>query len=127
MFGICKICYPNSNPYKYPHKEKHTYTFTVLKISCKFFSQKKLCVFYLVTKILLFQNQAYSLHMASSKAITYAPNVEYQMESMTLTKKNVVGNFAYHEGFPDYRAVVKYLQNYFLSTAFTKTPLYHLS
>ena len=65
--------------------------------------------------------------MASSKAITYAPNVDFTMESVDLTKNNVVGNFAYPEGFPNYRDVVKYLQNCFLSTAFTKTPsiIYH--
>ena len=65
--------------------------------------------------------------MASSKVITYAPNVEFQMESVDLTKNNVVGNFAYPEGFPTYRDVVKYLQNCFLTTTFTKNPsvIYH--
>ena len=65
--------------------------------------------------------------MATSKAITYAPNVKFQMESVDLTKNNVVGNFAYPEGFPAYRDVVKYLENCFLTTAFKKTPpiIYH--
>ena len=38
-----------------------------------------------------------------------------------------MGNFAYPEGFPAYRDVVKYLENYFLTTAFKKTPpvIYH--
>ena len=39
--------------------------------------------------------------MDSSKVIKYAPNVDFQMESVDLTKNNVVGNFAYPEGFPD--------------------------
>ena len=60
--------------------------------------------------------------MASSKAVTYAPNVEFQIEGVDLTKNNVVGNFSYPEGFPEYRDVVKYLQNCFLTTAFTKPP-----
>lgn len=60
--------------------------------------------------------------MASSKLIKYAPNVDFQMESVDLTKNNVVGNFAYPEGFPEYREVVKFLQNCFLTTTFTKTP-----
>lgn len=49
------------------------------------------------------------------------------MESVDLTKNNVVGNFAYPEGFPAYRDVVKFLQNCFLTTTFTKTPsvIYH--
>lgn len=65
--------------------------------------------------------------MASSKAITYAPNVEFQVESVDMTKNNVVGNFVYPEGFPAYKGVVKFLQNCFLTTAFTKTPsvIYH--
>ena len=60
--------------------------------------------------------------MASSKVIKYAPNVYFQMESVELTKNNVVGNFAYPQGFPEYRDVVKFLQNCFLTTTFTKTP-----
>ena len=65
--------------------------------------------------------------MASSKVIKYAPNVDFQLESVDLTKNNVVGNFAYPEGFPEYRDVVKFLQNCFLTTTFTKTPsvIYH--
>jgi hypothetical protein len=47
--------------------------------------------------------------MASSKVIKYAPNVDFQMEIVDLTKNNVVGNFAYPEGFPEYRDVVKFL------------------
>lgn len=44
-----------------------------------------------------------------------------------MTKNNVVGNFPYPEGFLAYKGVVKYLQNCFLTTAFTKTPsvIYH--
>lgn len=65
--------------------------------------------------------------MASSKAITYSPNEEFHIEGVDLTKNNVVGNFSYPEGFPEYREVVKYLQNCFLTTAFTKPPsiIYH--
>ena len=65
--------------------------------------------------------------MASSKVIKYAPNVDFQMESVDLTKNNVVGNFAYPAGYPEYRDVVKFLQNCFLTTSFTKTPsvIYH--
>ena len=65
--------------------------------------------------------------MASSKVIQYAPNVEFQIKSVDITKNNVVGNFSYPKGFPAYKGVVKYLQNCFLSTAFTKTPsvIYH--
>ena len=65
--------------------------------------------------------------MASSKVIKYAPNVEFPMESVDLTKNNVVRNFAYPEGFPNNRDVVKYLQNCFLSTTFKETPsiIYH--
>jgi hypothetical protein len=65
--------------------------------------------------------------MASSRVIKYAPNVDFQMESVDLIKNNVVGNFAYPEGFPEYRDVVKFLLNCFLTTTFTKTPLSHLS
>lgn len=60
--------------------------------------------------------------MASSKVITYASNVEFRIESVDMSKNNVVGNFAYPEGFPGYKGVVKYLQNCFLTIAFTKTP-----
>ena len=60
--------------------------------------------------------------MASSKAVTYAPNVEFQIEGVDLTKNNVVRNFSFPEGFPEYREVVKFLQNYFLTTEFTITP-----
>ena len=65
--------------------------------------------------------------MASSRVIQYAPNVDFQVESVDLTKNNVVGNFAYPQGFPEYRDVVKYLQSCFLTTKFTKTPsvIYH--
>ena len=65
--------------------------------------------------------------MASSKVIKYAPNVDFQMESVDLTKINLVGNFAYPDGFPEYRDVVKFLLNCFLTTTFTMTPsiIYH--
>ena len=72
-------------------------------------------------KITLFSDQlptTFKNKMASSKAITYAPNVKFQMESVDLTKTNVVGNFAYPEGFPAYRDVVKFLENCFLTTLF---------
>jgi hypothetical protein len=65
--------------------------------------------------------------MAFSKAVTYAPNVEFQIEGVDLPKINVVGNFSYPEGFPEYREVVKYIQNCFLTTAFINPPsiIYH--
>lgn len=57
--------------------------------------------------------------MPSSKVDPYAPNVEFQIESVDMAKNNVVGNFAYPKTFPAYTDVVKYLQNCFLATAFT--------
>ena len=60
--------------------------------------------------------------MATSKAITYIPNVKFKLESLDMTKNNDVWNFAYPENFPIYKDMVKYLQNCFLSTTFNKTP-----
>ena len=60
--------------------------------------------------------------MASSNAITTAPNVSFTMEGVDLTKNNVVGNFHYPQQYAGYKDVVKYLQNCFLATAFTTTP-----
>ena len=65
--------------------------------------------------------------MASSNAITLAPNVNFPMEGVDMTKNNVVGNFHYPQQYEGYKDVVKYLHNCFLATAFTKTPsvIYH--
>ena len=60
--------------------------------------------------------------MASSKAMTYATNVDFTLEGVDLTKNNVVGNFSYPQKFHAYKNVMKYLQNCFLAKAFTKTP-----
>ena len=65
--------------------------------------------------------------MASSKAVKYAPNVDFTMEGVDLTKNNVVGNFSYPQIYPAYKNVMKFLRNCFLAKAFTHTPsvIYH--
>ncbi|GJS37813.1 hypothetical protein Tco_0536195 [Tanacetum coccineum] len=61
--------------------------------------------------------------MASNQAIKYAPECgDLTMESLTIHNNNVVGVFNYPETALAYHEICKYLMNFPLAGAFTKTP-----
>ncbi|GJR87785.1 hypothetical protein Tco_0211796 [Tanacetum coccineum] len=62
--------------------------------------------------------------MSTSKMIVYALHVEKDLiiEVVQFLNNNIVGNFNYPMNVLAYKDLCKYLQNYFLKEAFTKTP-----
>ncbi|GJR86498.1 hypothetical protein Tco_0210509 [Tanacetum coccineum] len=62
--------------------------------------------------------------MGTSKIIAYAPQVEQDLiiEVVQFLTNNVGGYFNYHINVSAYKDLCKYLKNYFLNVAFTKTP-----